>query len=145
MQSILPATLLTKAGPKPTAEVLAGKKAVGLYFSAHWCPPCRGFTPILAQFYSALKKADANALEIIFVTSDENDESFMGYYGEHPWTAVAYGDETIERLGETCGVRGIPSFQIFNPATGNIVEADGRSAVMNGKGDPAGTAAKWAK
>ena len=38
MDSFLPATLLTKSGPKPTAEVLAGKKAIGFYFSAHWCP-----------------------------------------------------------------------------------------------------------
>lgn len=43
-QSVLGANLLVKpeegapAGvPKPTKEVLAGKKYVGLYFSAHWC------------------------------------------------------------------------------------------------------------
>ena len=34
-----------------TAEVLDGK-VVGIYFSAHWCPPCRGFTPKLAEWYT---------------------------------------------------------------------------------------------
>ena len=29
-------TLQTKDGPKPTETVLADKKAVGIYFSAHW-------------------------------------------------------------------------------------------------------------
>lgn len=28
--------LLTKDGPKPTAEALAGKTRIGIYFSAHW-------------------------------------------------------------------------------------------------------------
>ena len=33
-------------------EVLADKKIIAFYFSAHWCPPCRLFTPVLAEFYS---------------------------------------------------------------------------------------------
>ena len=32
--------------------VLEDKKILCFYFSAHWCPPCRNFTPILADFYS---------------------------------------------------------------------------------------------
>lgn len=30
-------------------------KHLGLYFSAHWCPPCRAFTPQLAKWYAGVK------------------------------------------------------------------------------------------
>jgi nucleoredoxin len=105
----------------------------------------RGFTPVLAQFYNDLKAAgDANAIEIIFVTSDQDQGSFDGYYGEQPWTAIPYGDGTIEALGKRFGVRGIPAFQICDPATGKVIDADGRGTVMAGKADPKSTAAsKW--
>jgi nucleoredoxin len=33
-------------------KVLEEKKIIAFYFSASWCPPCRDFTPILADFYS---------------------------------------------------------------------------------------------
>ena len=36
---------------KPASEALAGKEFICIYFSAHWCPPCRGFTPVLKDFY----------------------------------------------------------------------------------------------
>ena len=36
---------------KPASEVFAGKEFICIYFSGHWCPPCRGFTPILKDFY----------------------------------------------------------------------------------------------
>jgi hypothetical protein len=54
-----------------------------------------------------------------------NQGSFEGYYGEQPWTAIAYGDSTIDGLGQRFGVRGIPSFQICDPATGKVIDADG--------------------
>ena len=33
-------------------SALEAKKVVAFYFSAHWCPPCRNFTPILGDFYT---------------------------------------------------------------------------------------------
>ena len=48
---LLGETLKTKDGVASTAEALKGKQAVALYFSAHWCPPCRGFTPQLVETY----------------------------------------------------------------------------------------------
>lgn len=31
------------------------KKVVALYFSAHWCPPCRQFTPVLKAVFLQLR------------------------------------------------------------------------------------------
>ena len=44
-KSLFGGTLVTAKGEQATADVLAGCEAVGIYFSAHWCPPCRRFTP----------------------------------------------------------------------------------------------------
>jgi nucleoredoxin len=46
-------TLLQGDSTTPLAT-LSEKEVVGLYFSAHWCPPCRGFTPKLADAYKEL-------------------------------------------------------------------------------------------
>ena len=45
--------LLKKSGVVVDAdEVLQDTKIICFYFSANWCPPCKAFTPILADFYS---------------------------------------------------------------------------------------------
>ena len=64
---------------------------VGLYFSAHWCPPCRAFTPKLADWYNKLKGGEiGEKFEIVFLSSDRDEKSFNEYYGEMPWLAVSY-------------------------------------------------------
>ena len=45
-------TLIRADGSRVAAQdALREKSLVLFYFSAHWCPPCRGFTPVLKDFY----------------------------------------------------------------------------------------------
>jgi len=60
----------------------------GLYFSAHWCPPCRAFTPELAKFYKKM----TDKLEIVFVSSDEDEAQWAEYFAEMPWLALPFVD-----------------------------------------------------
>jgi thiol-disulfide isomerase/thioredoxin len=108
-------------------EALEGKKVIGLYFSAHWCPPCRRFTPELVKVYNELKKQHGE-FEVVFLSSDRSKEAFEEYFGEMPWLAVPHADETKAKLSEKFGVQGIPSLQLLHP-DGKLITAEGRSAV----------------
>jgi hypothetical protein len=46
--------------------------------AAHWCPPCRGFTPKLADYYRKVTGADKN-LEIVFVSFDRSVDSLRWF------------------------------------------------------------------
>ena len=62
---------------------------VGLYFSAHWCPPCRGFTPKLADVYKELNGLE-KSFEIVFLSSDKSEDAFKEYFNEMPWLALPF-------------------------------------------------------
>ena len=47
--------VVNNAKRKIALNQLTGK-VVGLYWSAHWCPPCVEFTPILADVYQQILK-----------------------------------------------------------------------------------------
>ncbi|XP_037843797.1 nucleoredoxin isoform X2 [Chlorocebus sabaeus] len=109
-------------GPKPFREVIAGPllrnngqslessslegSHVGVYFSAHWCPPCRSLTRVLVESYRKIKEA-GQSFEIIFVSADRSEESFKQYFSEMPWLAVPYTDEARRsRLNRLYGIQG---------------------------------------
>jgi len=130
--------LLTSEGEKPTEATLAGKAAVGIYFSAHWCPPCRGFTPKLAEWYTANLKG--KGMEIVFVSSDRDEAAFNSYFGEQPWVALPYANrEMKDKLSKQFKVQGIPSFVILGP-DGKVITKDGREAVSK---DPTAEKFPW--
>ena len=133
-------SLRTKDGKTiKTADALTGKRAVALYFSAHWCPPCRGFTPKLAEFYNA--KLKDLGLEVVFVSSDRDEAAFTEYANEQPWLALPYDKRDLKTcLSKRFKVSGIPTLVILDGTTGEVITKDGREAVSE---DPTGVNFPW--
>lgn len=120
-------------GNSVTLDYLKSLSGVGFYHSAHWCPPCRKFTPELAKWYSA-QCGKGGKLEgkcdIIFVSADRDEKSFKDYFGEMPWKALPFHDSTKDELDAIFKIEGIPAL-IFVDGEGNILTEDGRSKVMS--------------
>ena len=144
----LGATLVKKVDGKvtevATKDALAGKN-VALYFSAHWCPPCRGFTPKLAQTYKNMKKLVSEGklednFEFVFVSSDQDEKAFNEYFGEMPWLALPYSNrEGKADLSGIFDVQGIPSLVTIDP-NGKVINKSARGAVT---ADPNGLEFPW--
>lgn len=129
-KSILGSEIIGKTGNVSTDIPLKGK-VLGFYFSAHWCPPCRNFTPMLKQFYNNIKSTGVE-LEIIFVSSDRTQKDFEEYYNEMPWLALPLGDSRIQTLKTMYEIQGIPTLIFVNPQTGEILSLDGTELVYEG-------------
>eukprot|EP00128_Syssomonas_multiformis_P013022 Colp12_sorted_trinity150504_noHs@30155 len=118
--------LKNHAGEQVKIAELESNDVVGFYFSAHWCPPCRGFTPVLAGEYNKLKEA-GKKFEIVFVSSDSDQNSFDEYFKEMPWAALPFEDRaTKNELSKLFKVQGIPSLVLLN-GQGKVIAEDGRS------------------
>lgn len=126
--------LQTKDGLRPTTSVLANTKAVGIYFSAHWCPPCRTFTPLLSTTFEELKEEHAD-VEIVFVSSDHDVVSFNEYYEEMPFAAMPFANrEQKQQLSDRFHVFGIPTL-VFVDENGDVITKDGCQVIGNAMGD----------
>lgn len=112
----------------------AGRRALALYFSAHWCPPCRAFTPELAAWYAA--HAPAAGVEILFVSSDRDAAAHAAYLAEMPWKALRFEQRGLkDELSRLYGVEGIPTLVFVDAATGAVISKEGRLKVSS---EPAG-------
>lgn len=59
---------------KKFSEVLKERKPklVAIYCSMHRCPPCRVFTPMLAEIYNEANE-DEHVLDVFFLSGDKTD------------------------------------------------------------------------
>merc|ERR1711978_503011 len=121
MDSLKGATLIKADGSKVEAEkALENKDLVLYYFYAHWCPPCRQFTPMLSDFYGEV----SDELEIVFVSSDRSADDMVSYMKEShgDWFGVEHNSGLANDLKQKYGVQGIPMLV--------VVKKDGRSNVV---------------
>lgn len=102
-------------------------KVVLLYFSAHWCPPCRAFLPKLIDAYHKIKAKD-NALEVVFISSDKDQASFDEFFAGMPWLALPFGDSRKKFLSRKFKVSGIPMLVAIG-SSGQTVTKEARDLV----------------
>ncbi|XP_054823481.1 probable nucleoredoxin 1 [Prosopis cineraria] len=124
--------VLGKDGVKVPVSDLVGKTVL-LYFSAHWCPPCRAFLPKLMEAYHKIKAKD-NALEVVFISSDSDEASFNDFFAGMPWLALPFGDSRKSFLSRKFKVSGIPMLVAIGPS-GRTVTKEARDLVkLHGAG-----------
>lgn len=115
--------LVTNNRDQVSIDTLKGRK-IGLYFSASWCGPCQRFTPTLVETYNELT-AQGKDFQIIFVSGDEDDESFDKYFSKMPWLAIPISDsETRDKLEEIFNVQGIPQLVVLDE-NGKVLTDEG--------------------
>jgi len=114
-------------GSEVSTDTLAGK-TIGIYFSAHWCQPCREFTPILVKAYNEITAA-GKPFDLVFVSSDYTVEDMFNYMTETkmPWKGVEFGSSKAVFLARKYEVEWMPTLI--------IVDKDGNTVSSNGRGD----------
>lgn len=83
-------SLVTAGGKKAAVAPLTEKKYLFIYFSAHWCPPCRAFTPKLVNFYAT--NSTKGDFDLLFISSDEDQSSMDNYMSQ---AAIAVGRRKV--------------------------------------------------
>jgi thiol-disulfide isomerase/thioredoxin len=69
------------------------------------CGPCRAFTPQLLKTYQEVKDA-GKKFEIIFCSSDREEDAYKEYYATMPWLALPFGDNRKKSLSRVFDVTG---------------------------------------
>ena len=125
--------LVTTTGRSLLANhALKNKTVIAFYFSAHWCPPCRQFTPVLAAAHSASRAGPGAAVEVVFVSSDRSAAAQAEYMQDAhgAWLAVPHDSVQLRaQLSARCEVQGIPALVVLT-AEGDLVTKAGREEVL---------------
>lgn len=136
--------LLRKDGTTVSvADALRDLDYVLVYFSAQWCPPCHGFTPVLKAFYDA--HHTTKKFTVVFVSLDHTEADMMSYFvqrhGDYYCLPYKRAQPIVTRWGALYGFENVPTLLVFaNTDPRRIVSKRGQMML---RGDPAGVKFPW--
>lgn len=93
---------------------------------AHWCGPCRGFTPELNAWVGT--HAAAAECAVIFCTADRSAKAAHDYFSESMKNfsaALPFGCPALSELDSKYKVEGIPTLVVVDAKTGELITASG--------------------
>jgi len=117
--------LVTPEGGKFSAyrKGATNPKYIAIYYSAHWCPPCRVFTPKLVEWYNEFKPKHKD-FELVFASSDKDEAAMLEYMTEMkmPWPAISFSENKESGVDEYAA-DGIPYLVLLNAEGKNLTGA----------------------
>lgn len=121
-----------------TSKEAFANSIVALYFSAHWCGPCKVFTPILSKIYE-IARYEKLPFEIVFASHDQDEDAYVNYRKTMPWMALPFDsdmDSSISgQLGASFQVNSLPTLIITHPASKRVITVNGRGEILSKKLD----------
>lgn len=104
---------------------LSNKTVFAFFYSAHWCPPCRQFTPSLAATYTELLKKYPH-FELVFASSDRSKKDMHEYmaWGKMNYPALDFDVVTAFDFVQKNSARGIPYLVVLD-SDGNELAGKG--------------------
>eukprot|EP01117_Protostelium_nocturnum_P012245 TRINITY_DN4501_c1_g1_i2.p1 TRINITY_DN4501_c1_g1~~TRINITY_DN4501_c1_g1_i2.p1 ORF type:complete len:173 (-),score=48.50 TRINITY_DN4501_c1_g1_i2:36-554(-) len=134
IKGLFPGGLWDDNGMEVSSDLLKGKM-LGLYFSASWCPPCRAFSPVLADF----QKKNEKDFQVVFVSFDKSEQEMREYMRGKPWPAASFQSNDRQALAYAFNANMLPTLVVLD-GEGNFVTDWGRSAVSK---NPQGCIEEW--
>jgi len=126
LENILGKHIIKNNGDEISTVSLSSKKQILLYFSAHWCPPCRGFTPVLSNAYNGYMEKigeESSEVEVVFISRDKDAEAFADYHKDMSFPALPFNKDHLDKLAKDFGVQGIPSLVAIDGSNGEKLES----------------------
>jgi nucleoredoxin len=104
-------------------EPILHKKLIAYYFSAHWCGPCRKFTPQLVEYYNRVAPQHPE-FEVIFYSFDKSATAMEAYMRETnmPWPAIDFQKLADKGVLKKSAGDGIPSLVLVDH-TGKLISS----------------------
>lgn len=136
--------LLRKNGSTVSvAEALYGVDFVLVYFSANWCPPCHGVTPLVRAFYDA--HHSTKKFTVVFVSLDNTESDMMEYFqqrhGDYYAVPFAQAKPLATRWSALYGFANLPTLLVFaNREPRRVVAKRGHMMLRQ---DPEGEKFPW--
>ena len=127
-----PNALWMKNGTFFDHNQLCDTKILIFYFSAHWCPPCRQFTPILAEKFENHQNQSCSTKScVVFVSRDRNEKEQMDYMKEShgDWPSVPCQSNLQTKLSTAFQVEGIPMVVVVKVSDGKIITKGGKEKI----------------
>ena len=97
--------------------MLKNCKLLAFFFSADWCPPCKGFIPHLIDLFDYANQreepsadiATVRPFEIIYVSSDNKEEQMHQHLKTvGNWLYLAFDDPRAKLIAAHFNVKGVP-------------------------------------